>query len=227
MLLPLLAVANARARLHFPAKTTTGQRGPYLPALGAPALRFQSLTPPPLLVARLAAALPSTPAGATLWGSADRIDPATAALLNGTAVHAYDFDDTHDAAIVHTMSAVLPAALAGAEIAGADGATLVAAVAGGTELACNVSLAAGHYAGWHYTTLCGGIAAALAAGITLGLAEPALADAVGNAYTLAAGNKQAVLDGSWKSTLLVTIVGTPAATARFDRSCRRLASPGR
>lgn len=65
MLLPLLAVANARARLHFPAKTTTGQRGPYLPALGAPALRFQSLTPPPLLVARLAAALPSAPAGAT------------------------------------------------------------------------------------------------------------------------------------------------------------------
>ncbi|HEY1570456.1 MAG TPA: MmgE/PrpD family protein [Pseudonocardiaceae bacterium] len=134
--------------------------------------------------------------GATLWWSGERVDPVTAALLNGTAIHSYDFDDTHDAAIVHAMSAVLPAALAGAELSGCDGATLVSAVAAGTELACNVSLAAGHYAGWHYTTLLGGIGAALACGITLGLPEPALADAIGNAYTLAAGNKQAVLDGS-------------------------------
>jgi hypothetical protein len=59
LLLPLLAVTNARARLHFPGKASTGQSGgPYLPRLGSPELRFQELTPRPILIARLAAVVP-------------------------------------------------------------------------------------------------------------------------------------------------------------------------
>jgi 2-methylcitrate dehydratase PrpD len=132
---------------------------------------------------------------ATLWGTDQRTDAQTAALLNGAAIHSFDFDDTHDAAIVHAMSAILPAALAGAELGGRDD-TLVGAVAAGTELACNISLAAGHYSGWHYTTLCGTFGAALAAGYAMGLERAQLETVLGNSYVFAAGNKQAVLESS-------------------------------
>jgi 2-methylcitrate dehydratase PrpD len=153
------------------------------------------------VVRNLSAQLGMSGDEATLWSSSNKTDAQSAALLNGAAIHSFDFDDTHDAAIVHAMSVILPAALVGAELGGRDD-TLVGAVAAGTELACNVALAAGHYGGWHYTTLCGTFGAALACGVAMGLERPVLEAALGNAYVFAAGNKQAVLESSLMKRLM-------------------------
>ncbi|MDX1576306.1 MAG: MmgE/PrpD family protein, partial [Kiloniellales bacterium] len=53
--------------------------------------------------------------GATVIGRGFKARPETAALLNGTAGHALDFDDTCFAGIVHGSAAILPALLAAAE----------------------------------------------------------------------------------------------------------------
>jgi hypothetical protein len=68
LLLPALApkAANALPRSRPPAEPTVrapgAEPGPYLPALGAPPLRFRRSAPPPDLVTRPAAAAPPVPA---------------------------------------------------------------------------------------------------------------------------------------------------------------------
>lgn len=165
------------------------------------------VTEPELAAFRESLTVPTRGAGpgsgrVSLWFGGEYLPAGQAAMLNGAAIHAYDFDDTHDAAIVHSMAAVLPAAVAGAELSDGGGPELLAAVAAGTELACNLAMARGHYAGWHYTTLCGTLGAALACALGLGADPPGLAEAVGNAYVYAAGNKQAVLDSSLMKRLM-------------------------
>ncbi|MFN9774709.1 MAG: MmgE/PrpD family protein [Burkholderiales bacterium] len=64
-----------------------------------------------------------------------------AAFANGAMAHALDFEDTHDATLVHPHAAVLPAALAVAQARGASGAELLAAVAAGADVACRIALA--------------------------------------------------------------------------------------
>jgi 2-methylcitrate dehydratase PrpD len=78
---------------------------------------------------------------ATILGQGLRTSPAMAALANGAMAHALDFEDTHDATLVHPYAAALPAALALAEWTGASGADLLAGVIAGADLACRVALA--------------------------------------------------------------------------------------
>ena len=70
--------------------------------------------------------------------------PSLAALANGALAHALDFEDTHDAAIVHPYAATIPAALSA--LAGSDksGLEFLAAIAHGANLVCRVSLAMQH-----------------------------------------------------------------------------------
>ncbi len=57
------------------------------------------------------------------------------------------------------------------------------------------------YRGWHPTATCGIFGATLAAGRILGLERSRLHHAMGIAYSLAAGNFQAVVDGSLSKRL--------------------------
>jgi len=57
--------------------------------------------------------------------------PAGAALINGTLAHSLDFDDTHAASSLHPSAPIVPAALAAAEMAGADGEELIPAIIAG------------------------------------------------------------------------------------------------
>src|SRR3546814_13596120 len=68
-----------------------------------------------------------------------------AAWLNGIMAHARDYDDTHDAAVLHAGVSVVPAALAAADIAGRPvaGADLLAGLVSGLELICRLGLATG------------------------------------------------------------------------------------
>jgi len=79
----------------------------------------------------------------TVIGSGGAKVPAAAAVLaNGAAIHQFDFDDTHDEAVMHPSSASLMPALALAEeIGGVSGKAILTAVALGNDLSSRVGLA--------------------------------------------------------------------------------------
>jgi len=115
-----------------------------------------------------------------------------AALVNGAASHALDYDDVNMTLSGHPSVAVLPAVLALAEANGASGAALIAAFVAGYETLCRVGalVAPGHYArGYHATATVGGFGAAAGCARLLGLDAAATAAALGIAGTQAAGLK--------------------------------------
>lgn len=95
---------------------------------------------------------------ATVFGSVLRTQPRFAALANGAAMHADDFDDTYHPSRVHSSAPVLAAIFADAERSGASGRDLLRAFAVGTEVTCKISetIDRQHYLrGYHATSTCG------------------------------------------------------------------------
>ena len=132
-------------------------------------------------------------AQATVIGHRARLPAASAALVNGAAGHALDFDDVNMAMPGHPSVAILPALLALAETRAASGADLLAAFAAGYTLQCRVGrlVAPGHYdgLGFHATATTGSFGAAAACAHLLGLDAETTATAIGIAGTQAAGLK--------------------------------------
>lgn len=136
-------------------------------------------------------------AESTLLAFGDRVPAPEAAFINGILIHARDFDDTHDVAIVHANASVLPAALAVAEAeAPVSGKELLAALVVGIDVACRLGLSLRYYRGWHNSAICGAFGAAAAASRVLGLDAGQTAHALGIAYSQAAGNIQCIRDGA-------------------------------
>ncbi|MBX3025758.1 MmgE/PrpD family protein [bacterium] len=136
----------------------------------------------------------------TVIGSARRLPPPWAALLNGVLAHGLDYDDTHEAAVTHVSCSVAPAMLAAAEQHRRSGADALAALALGMEAAVRIGLVARgafHDHGFHPTGVCGAYAASLVAGRLGGLAAPRLAHALGLAGSMASGTMEFLTDGSW------------------------------
>jgi 2-methylcitrate dehydratase PrpD len=116
----------------------------------------------------------------------------SAALVNGAAGHALDYDDVNLAMPGHPSVAILPALLALAEQRGSTGKEVIAAFVAGYETACRigVTLRPGHYnLGFHATGTVGCFGAAAACARLLGLDAAATAQALGIAGTQAAGLK--------------------------------------
>lgn len=131
-------------------------------------------------------------AEASLVGRAARLPVLSAALVNGAASHALDYDDVNLAMPGHPSVAILPALVALAEARGASGRALIAAFVAGYETACRIgmALAPGHYGrGFHATGTVGAFGAAAACAHLLGLDGEATARALGIAGTQAAGLK--------------------------------------
>ena len=68
---------------------------------------------------------------ATVIGDPHGYPPASAALFNGNLGHALDFDDTHAPGSIHSGAPIIPAALAAAQLSGADGKRVIAGVVAG------------------------------------------------------------------------------------------------
>jgi 2-methylcitrate dehydratase PrpD len=127
-----------------------------------------------------------------------RYSPPTAAMANGAAAHALDFDDQHDPARVHTSCVVLPTLLATAEDVGnVSGRDFLLAMATAAELHARLGLACYNSLGkgWHPTMIFGTLAASLGAGRLLGLDGEGLANALGMAYHQTSGSAQSMRDG--------------------------------
>ena len=138
---------------------------------------------------------------ASVIGTTQRRPPYLAALANGVASHALDYDDTQLSTspeavyglLTHPSTPVLSAATAVAEDTNASGQQLLLAYCAGVEVACRVADAIHprHYqAGFHTTGTVGTLGAAAAAGRLLGLDRDQLATALGIAASMASGLRE-------------------------------------
>jgi 2-methylcitrate dehydratase PrpD len=130
---------------------------------------------------------------ASVMGHPGRLPVASAAIVNGAASHALDFDDVNLAMPGHPSVAILPALLALAEERGSSGADVLTAFVAGYELECRIgkTVAPGHYdgLGFHATATVGSFGSAAACAHLLGLDADRFATALGIAGTQAAGLK--------------------------------------
>ena len=131
-----------------------------------------------------------------LWQQ--RLPAPQAAMLNASMAHALDFDDTLDhGGSIHPGASVLASSLAVSDmLGGVSGQRLLLAVALGLDVSCRVALASTVDRGWHRTAAMGVFGAAAASGKLLGLNVEQMVNALGIAFSQAAGNRQCIVDGA-------------------------------
>jgi len=141
----------------------------------------------------------SRPAEASLLHDGTRVSVAAAALANAALMHARSQDDTHPGSTSHPGGAVMPAALAVAELQGASGAQFLAAVILGYEALFRIGR--DHHEaitarGFRAAGVLGGFGSAAAAAKLLGLSADETAHALGLVAHLAGGLSQVWREGS-------------------------------
>jgi 2-methylcitrate dehydratase PrpD len=132
---------------------------------------------------------------ATVLGTGLKLSPRFAALANGTAMHADDYDDTLQAETgrfqgVHPTAPVLSAVLAAGEARGASGREVLLAYQIGVEVACRLFDAThvNHILnGFHATATCGMLGAAAAVARLYGMDADGVAATLGIAASQAGG----------------------------------------
>lgn len=140
------------------------------------------------------------PGNHALIGHQQRASASSAALINGTAAHGEDFDDTFEGGPVHSGAVVVPALLSTAQSYRLSSDDLMRGIVAGTEVLCRLALVvpkAVHKAGFHPTAVLGAFAA------TLGICSACRADrivtanALGIVGSMASGIIEYLGDGSW------------------------------
>ena len=126
---------------------------------------------------------------ATLLGIGAKGSVSQAALINGAAGHALDYDDVHPSVGGHPTVPVAPVALALAERDGKSGTDLLTGLVAGIETEARVGSLIGDARdhGWHQTSTVGVFGGAAAAASLLNLDPEATTHAFGVAGTQAAG----------------------------------------
>jgi 2-methylcitrate dehydratase PrpD len=135
----------------------------------------------------------------TVFGHAGGFTALDAALVNGTAAHGEDFDDTFEGGPVHAGAPVVPAVLAMAERRGISGPIVPRAIAVGVEIMCRGGLVAPqaiHKAGFHPTAVIGALATTAAVATLLRLSPEATERALGIAGSMASGIIEYLADGA-------------------------------
>ena len=125
---------------------------------------------------------------ATIVGQSLRASPQLAALADGVASHAMDYDLTYISG--QAIAAVVPAILPLAETSGATPAEMIAAYIVGAEIGGRVARAnfkASSVGGWHTTGMVGAVAAAAAAARLLKVPVKAIPNVLGISTSLASG----------------------------------------
>jgi 2-methylcitrate dehydratase PrpD len=143
-------------------------------------------------------------AASRLIGSPLKVAPANAVLANGTLAHGLDYDDTLEAAIVHTGCCAGMTALAVGEELGASGKEVLEAAIAATEVMCKIGLVAPgkfHARGFHPTALCSTFGAAAAASKLYGLDPTQWNDAFGLCGSQSSGIIEYLADGTWTKRL--------------------------
>jgi len=132
-------------------------------------------------------------------GHAVSVSAYDAALVNATAAHGEDYDDTFEGGPVHAGAVIVPAVLAIAEQRGLSGHDVIRGLAVGVEIICRMSLVAPqatHRAGFHPTAVMGAPAAAAAVAAALQLPAEQTTHALGISASLSSGIIEYLADGS-------------------------------
>ena len=140
----------------------------------------------------------------TALGHAETFRAEDAAMLNGTAAHGEDFDDTFEGGPVHSSAVVVPAVLAACERFGRSGPDALRGIAAGVETMCRLSLVAPkkiHDAGFHPTAALGVLSSAISVSKTLGLSQNQTVHALGIAGSMVGGLGEYLVDGAWTKRL--------------------------
>jgi 2-methylcitrate dehydratase PrpD len=132
----------------------------------------------------------AAPGPALIFGHTGHFDVLNAALINGTASHALDFDDCSNTLGGHPSAPILPALWAIAP--GASGKAFITAYAAGVECETRIARAVHfhHYdKGWHPTATLGTFGSAAACGHLMKLSVDQLTMALALAASMASGIK--------------------------------------
>lgn len=127
-----------------------------------------------------------------VFGGKRRVDPLSAALINGTAAHALDYDDCSNSMGGHPSGPILPALVALGEQYGKSGRDVLAAYVIGFEVEAHIGRAVNlyHYEkGWHPTATLGVFGSAAACAKLLGLDAQQTAIALSIAASFSSGVK--------------------------------------
>src|SRR6202050_742553 len=140
----------------------------------------------------------------TAIGHGRTLTAAGGAMVNGTAIHGEDFDDTFEGGPVHAGAVIVPAVLAACERHKIDGRTALLGVAVGVETLCRLGLVAPtltHKAGFHPTAVFGAMGAAAGVGAALKLSPQQMVDALGTVGSMASGIIEYLAEGAWTRRL--------------------------
>jgi len=133
-------------------------------------------------------------------GHNTRVSAASAALVNGTAAHGEDYDDTFEGGPVHSGVVMVPALLTAAERYQLDSDRIMLGIVAGNELLCRLALTlpkAVHKAGFHPTAVLGTFAAAFGIAVACRAESRTIANTLGIAGSMASGIIEYLGDGSW------------------------------
>ena len=142
--------------------------------------------------------------GCTAFGHEQGFDAAGAAVINGTAAHGEDFDDTYEGSPVHAGAPAIPAVLAACERFGRSGADALVGISVAMELMCRMTVVAPtaiHRAGFHPTAVIGTMGAAAGVAASLGMPAAQITHALGIAGSLASGIIEYLAEGTWTKRL--------------------------
>ncbi|UPW08072.1 MmgE/PrpD family protein [Gordonia terrae] len=146
-------------------------------------------------VSAVASTVEETDGPAVSLATGRRMSARSAALIDGTAAHALDYDDVDDAVIAHPSAVLVPVLVAAGLQQSANGPSLVDAFRAGVRVNRLLAEALGireHYElGWHSTSTIGTVGAAAAVSRLLGLTPNQTRNALGIAGSLAAGSRRA------------------------------------
>jgi 2-methylcitrate dehydratase PrpD len=140
----------------------------------------------------------------TAIGHTRTLSAAAAALVNGTAIHGEDFDDTFEGGPIHAGAVVVPAVLAACERHNLDGRSALLGIAVGVECMCRLSTVAPtltHKAGFHPTAVFGAMGAAAGVGAAFKLSPRQMIDALGTVGSMASGIIEYLAEGAWTKRL--------------------------
>jgi 2-methylcitrate dehydratase PrpD len=130
--------------------------------------------------------------GATVWGQDFKTSAHDAALVNGTAAHALDYDDVTWGLIGHPSVSLVPSVLALGETTNASGRDVLHAYVVGFEVMAKLGLTTQPLhsleGGWHATGTIGAFGATAACCKLLNLETEQTAHALGIVYSMTSGN---------------------------------------
>lgn len=148
---------------------------------------------------RMFESFPTSNQKAQIWGHNSFVNADYAAMCNGIAAHALDYDDTHTEAILHASAILTPLCLSYGFTLTKDANKLLKAFILGWEIAARIGIASKgtfHKRGFHTTAICGVFGSAVACGTMLDLNKEQMINALGFAGSFASGVNEFLSNGS-------------------------------